>query len=213
MYCPRCGAENEPGDRYCAACGAGLRDVAGGGGEQPSVRQRAAGLIGKTRRARIVTVATVVALLAAVVAFAALQTDEDEIPRDAYTVAADRDCLNAKRGIVAARLVFQRQPGPTDASYLARTLLPVIGRWRQQLGELSPPADRIEAAAALDAALLEAELRIGQLARTAPRRETEATLVSARQADEASSAVEEAVAGLGLSRCAEASIGFTPDEN
>jgi zinc-ribbon domain len=210
VYCPRCGAQNEPHDRYCSACGAGLRGDRGSE-QSRSPRERLAALIGTTRKARLLTAATALAIVVAIAAFIALDPDDDEIPRDGYTVAADQICLDSKRGIVAARLVFQRQPGAIDPGAFARTLVPVVGRWRAQLNELTVPLDRVVEAQALETALLEAEVRIAKLARIAARGGQEETLASARRADEASSAVEEAASDLGLDECANAAIGFTPD--
>jgi hypothetical protein len=68
----------------------------------------------------------------------------------------------------------------------------------------------VEQALAMQAALLEAETRIAGLARAASTGSRESTLASARQADAATAAVEEAAASLGLDRCAQAQIVFSP---
>ena len=203
MYCSRCGSPNEPDDRFCSACGAGLRETAPDESESQAPRARLARLFGMTRKARLVSAATAVALVAAVVAFIALNSDEG-IPRDAYTVAADAFCLQAKREIVLAR------EGGGDPSSFSQALVPIVGGWRAQLRELSVPPDRIEQARQLEAALLVAELRIANLARVAERGDRKVALASAKRADGASAAVEEAVANLGLSECASAVIGFSP---
>lgn len=204
MYCPRCGSPNEPGDRFCSACGAALRETAAK--EHRAPRERLARLLGTTRRARLISVATALALVAALAAFIALSTDEG-IPRDAYTVAADGICLEAKRDIVSAR---KESGGPNSFS---RALVPIVGGWRAQLGELSVPADRVEQAHELEAALLVAQIRIARLARAVELGEKRAALTSAKEAEEASANVEEAVATLGLDECAEAAIGFTPEKS
>lgn len=206
MYCSRCGSPNDPGDRFCSACGAELRETTPDESESRKPRERLGRLLGTTRRARLVSAATAVALVAAVVAFIALNSDEG-IPRDAYTVAADGICLQAKREIVSAR------EGYGDPSAFSQALVPIVGGWRAQLRELSVPSDRVEQARALEAALLTAELRVAKLARVAARGEGKAALASAKRADLASARVEEAVADLGLDECAEAAIGFTPDES
>lgn len=206
MHCPRCGTPNEPGDRYCSSCGATLK-----GSEEPreqiSPRQRLEGLVGTTRRARLITGLTVAALLVAVAAFIAIDPAEDEIPRDAYTVAADRLCLDSKRSIVAIERSFAAQ-GP---GAVARELVPVVAAWRSQLHELQVPADRKDLARQLEAALLQAEVQIAGLARVAHGGEKRRIVAKARKADVASSEVEAAVSGLGLSECAEAAIGLAPD--
>lgn len=206
MNCARCGTPNDPGDRYCASCGATL-------GQDPaptqrlSARQRAESLFGRTRKARLISAATVVALLVAVAAFIALDPGEDEIPRDAYTIKADHLCLDSKRSI----LTIERSFSPRGTAAVARELVPVVAAWRSQLHELTPPSDRADLARQLEAALLEAEVQIAGLARIAGAEDSRRTIAKARQADRASTAVEEAVANLGLSECAEAAIGVSPN--
>ena len=173
--------------------------------EPSAPHDRLARLFGTTRRARLVSIGTVVALTAAVAAFIALKSDEG-IPRDAYTIAADGICLQAKHEIVLAR----KDPNPSS---LSRALVPIVGGWRAQLRELSIPSDRIEQAHELEAALLLAELRIAKLARVAGHGDRRVVLASAKVADKASISVEEAVADLGLDECAEAAIGFTEQES
>lgn len=206
MKCPRCGTPNEPGDRYCASCGATL-----GRDPEPkqrlTARQRAENLFGTTRKARLISAATAIALLVAIAAFLALDPAEDEIPRDAYTVSADRLCLDSKHSIVAIERSFSAQ----GIAAVARELVPVVGAWRSQLHELTPPEDRRDLARQLEAALLESEVQIAGLARIAGVEDSRRTIAKARQADRASTAVEEAVANLGLSECAEAAIGVSPN--
>lgn len=206
MNCPRCGTPNEPGDRYCSSCGATLK-----GSDQPreqaSLRQRLEGLVGTTRKARLITGATVLALLIAIAAFIALDPAEDEIPRDSYTVAADRLCLDSKRSIVA----IERSFAPQGPDAVARELVPVVAAWRSQLNELKVPADRSDLARQLEAALLQAEVQIAGLARVAQSEDRRQIVAKARAADAASTEVEEAVAALGLSECAEAAIGLAPN--
>ena len=101
MYCPRCGTPNEPADRFCSACGAALKDTSSPG-EKRSLRQGLALLAGDTRKARVISAATVGAIAVAIAAFIALKPSADGIPRDAYTIEAERICLNAKQRIVTA---------------------------------------------------------------------------------------------------------------
>jgi hypothetical protein len=177
--------------------------------ERRGPRERFAQLLGTTRKARLVSAATTLAIVAAILAFVALNADEG-IPRDAYTIAADRICLEAKRDIVSARKDSGGRTAAADPNAFARALVPIVGGWRAQLQELSIPSDRVEQAGQLEAALLEAEIRIAQLARIVDRGNGKATLAGAKRADEASANVEEAVADLGLSECASAIIGFSP---
>lgn len=203
MHCPRCGSPNEPGDRYCAACGANL----GHGGEaeeERSARERLSSLLGSDRRARFVSVATIVALAVAVVGFFALASDDDSIPRDRYTLAAERSCLQAKRQIVAA--------GKEGGGAYARQLVPIAVSWREALAETPPPADRRRQARDLDLALREVEIEAAALTRASEAGDRARTLAIAKRTDLASAEVEEAIAALGLSECASATLGFLPEE-
>jgi hypothetical protein len=208
VHCPRCGTPNEPGDRFCSACGASLEPSAAPV-ERRSARDRLSRVIGTTRRARLVSIATAVAVAAAVAAFIALKPSGHSIPRDAYTIAADRLCLDAKGEIISAEQRFGR-PGTRDTSAFAHELVPIVEAWRSKVGKLAVPPDRVELARELEAALLEAEIQIAALARVAAKGNEKVTLVSARRADAASAGVEEAVAALGLTQCANATIGFSP---
>jgi zinc-ribbon domain len=208
--CPRCGTPNEPGDRFCSSCGAGL-GASSAPQEQLSARERAGRLVGTTRKARLVTAATALAFVVAIVAFIALKPSDDSIPRDAYTVAADRLCLAAKGEIVAVERRVDSQSGEVDTGGFARELVPIVATWRSQLKELVAPSDRTEQAQELEAALLNAEVQIGKLARVAAEGSQGEILAAAKGADGASAAVEEAVSSLGLSHCANATIGLSPN--
>jgi hypothetical protein len=158
-------------------------------------------LIGADRRARIVTALTALAAVVAVAGFIALSAADDSIPRDGYTLSADRICLNAKSQIVDAA------NGPGD---FARDLVPIVVRWREELAELDPPADRVGEVAQLDDALREMEIEAATLARASEGQDRALVLAAAEAAEAASGDVESAVASLGLSECAAARIGFNP---
>lgn len=212
MYCPRCGTPNEPGHRYCSACGTALsqEDSPAGG---RSARERLSNLVGTTRRTRAISAATALAVVAAIAAFIALDPDDGEIPRDDYTLAAERICLNAKREIYAAGQRFRAGGSEGGASAFARDLLPAVSSWRLRFSELEVPADRSDQAAQLATALREVELRIAGLARAAETADPERVVASAgARADEASTKVEEAVSSLGLEECASVLLGVVPDE-
>jgi zinc ribbon protein len=205
VHCPRCGTPNEPGDRFCSSCGATL--VAGEPKQQVSFGERLGRIAGTTRKARLVTLATVAALAIALIAFIALKPEEETvIPRDAYTIAADQLCLDAKQKIVGA----ERQARATraDAAGFA-ALVPIVASWRSQFEGLEVPADRSEQAQDLEAALLETETKIAGLARVAAKGNKGEIVSSAEEADAASVGVEEAVAALGLSECSRATIGLS----
>jgi hypothetical protein len=213
VYCPRCGTLNEAGDRYCSSCGSALgREDSKTGGR--SARERLGSLVGTTRRARAISAATALAVLIAIVAFIALDPDDGEIPRDEFTLAAERICLNAKREIYVTGQRFRAGDGKGGASAFARDLLPAVSGWRLRFAKLEVPADRSEQAAQLTAALREVEARIAELARAAEDSDPEPVVASAgARADRASTAVEEAVSSLGLDECASVRLGVVPDKS
>lgn len=158
-------------------------------------------VFGTTRKARLISATTLAALVIAVIAFIAIApSDDGEIPRDRYTLANERICLEAKQQIVAASKVS----GPA----YARLLVPVVVRWREQVAELKTPADRVEKTQALDDALREVEIELATLARVGEEGDRALALASAKRADNATAEVEQAVAELGLSECATETIGF-----
>jgi len=175
------------------------------------MRERLTAIVGRTRKARLVTAATAVAIAVAIAAFIALKPSDDAIPRDAYTIAADRICLGAKGEIVAVEERARKRGG--HASAFARALVPIVATWRSRFQTLRVPSDRVEEAQRLEAALQEVELRIASLARVAGTGGRTATIASAKRADVATSQVEEAVSSLGLSHCARATIGFSRQES
>lgn len=216
MFCPRCGAPGDDGDRYCAVCGATLP----GADEQPKESRtfgsRVKAIVGGTRRARLVTLATVLAVVVAVIAFIAIKPSEEEevvIPRDAYTIAADHVCVQAKKSIAASErhsIVEARKTSDAEPGAFAQALVPIVIRWRTEMNALQVPADRTELATALDAALREVEVEIATLARVAQEGDQEATVERAEQVDEVTTRVESAVSGLGLTNCAELTLGVAP---
>jgi hypothetical protein len=140
--------------------------------------------------------------MSAVIAFIATSPDEKSIPRDGYTLSAERICLDAKGQIVAAA-----NEGGGD---FARQLVPIVVRWREQLAELDPPSDRASEVAKLDDALREMEIEAAGLARKREGGTPAVILAGAQSAEAASAEVEDAVAALGLSECAAARIEFKP---
>ena len=201
MHCPQCGTPNEPGDRYCAACGAQLKR-SDASGEQQATGNRLAKLLGSDRKTRLVTGATIVALVVAVAAFIALSPNDDSIPRDRYTLAAEKVCLTSKQNIVGV--------GSVGGSAYARQLVVLVVSWREQLADLKVPEDRREQARQLDEALREVEIEVAALARISETGNRARTLASAKRAEGATADVEQAIADLGLTKCARATIGVSP---
>ncbi len=149
----------------------------------------------------MISAATVAAIVIAVIAFVALKPEAEGFPRDAYTITADHICLNAKRQIVAA--------GRQGGNGLAHSLVPIVANWRLQFDALQIPSDRIEDSERLDTALREVEIEAAVLARATEQGHRALILAQAKRADAASAAVEQAIATLGLSECASATIGFS----
>ncbi len=212
MYCPRCGTPNEPGDRFCSSCGTELQKPGPEPAKRRPLRDRIRGFVGTTRKDLLVSAATALALAVAIAGFLALDSaEDDEIPRDAYTIAAERMCIAAKREIVTVERRSLNQPSARGVSALAEDLLPIVATWRSSFRALNVPADRLEQARELDSSLRDVEIEIGGLARVADPGDSRRTLTSAKRADEAAARVEEAISDLGLSQCARLAIGFSPD--
>lgn len=209
VYCPRCGTPNEQGDRYCSSCGAELRLASSSKAEAPPIRERLGRLVGTTRKARLTSIATVAALVVAVAAFILLKPSGDEIPRDAYTISADRLCLEAKARIVEVERRSVEGPASAQNAGFAQTLVPVVSAWRSRFQKLDVPADRIEKADEMRTALLETEIALAKLARAEAGGDRAAVLATAKRADTTTTHVEEAASSLGLDECAQAAIGFS----
>lgn len=212
VYCPRCGAQCKSGAKFCSSCGESLdAGLPAKSSESRSRGDRLGKIVGENRSARLVTAGIVAALLVAVVAFFALPSDDDEeIPYDAYTRAADELCVAEKQAIVAAgQSSLAEEAGGARLAAYAGGLVPIAVEWRTSLAGLSVPADRAEAAASLDLALRRVAVEAGALARAARTLGQRAALARANQVDAATAKVEQAVERLGLRRCASLEIGVS----
>lgn len=209
MYCPRCGTPNEPGDRFCSSCGASLRTSEPSSERPQSLRGRIAKIVGETRRGRLLTAGTALALAIAIAAFIALSpADDGTIPRDAYTLAAERICLNAKQQIVGAERRSVEDAKHGRQAELAQSLVPIVATWRAEMGILKTPSDRLEQVNALDAQLRGVEIQIAKLARATDSGDRGQIISQAKRVDAQTRRVETAIKDLGLEECAHETIGL-----
>jgi hypothetical protein len=199
MHCPRCGAENQAGNRFCVSCGSAL---SGASTPSASPRERFTRLIGTTRRARLLSAATVLAGVVAIVAFVALKPDEGgATPEDSFTRAADRACVREKSRVAA--LERQTLQGRQDTATFASSLVTVIAEWRLAVQALPVTVADAEAARSLDSALLDVLIRAGALARVARAGSPAEVATEAQEVDEASAEVDRQIGQLGLDQCAD----------
>ena len=156
----------------------------------------------------MLSVATAIAIVVAIASFIALKPSGDgSIPRDAYTISADRLCVASKRQIVATEGQALRHPGGDDPGGFS-ALVPIVSSWRSEFESMPVPTDRIDQGHALAIALREVEIAISELALVAKSGDRARTVARAKQVDSVTGQVEEAVAALNLAQCARDTIGF-----
>jgi hypothetical protein len=201
MHCPRCGAQNQTDNRFCVSCGSELSSASP---QRPvSTRERILRLLGTTPKARMLSAATVLALLVAIAAFVALKPSEgDATPEDAFTRSADRLCVEEK-GRVATLERQVLQQGAGNISAFASALVTVLTEWRFGIQDLPATAVDLEASRALDSALLDVLIRAGALARVARTGPQAEIAREAQLVDDASVGVDRQIEQLGLDRCSE----------
>jgi len=212
MYCPRCGAENEEGSRYCVSCGSALpRKSAARGPAEANAHADSGGfgatlgrIVGTTRKARLVSAGIAVALVVAVVAFIVLGSNhESSIPQDGPTKAMDANCVHHKVELAKAQAQAINGGDLAAVSLYADTVVQVAGNWRIQLARFGAHPDRAEQVEALRAALLEVEIEAGALARSARERNKAELVAAASRVDIATRNVEAAIAELELEQCSQ----------
>ena len=175
------------------------------GGAGAGSRKRFELAIGTSRRSKLLSLGTAVAIVIAVAAFIVLPSDEEGagLADDPYTKALDELCVERKRDVAAAQEEAVAGASLSAVSRYADSLVPIVGEWRLDLARSAPPSDRRDRVDGLRAALLEVEIEAGTLARRARESNRRGVAVSAARVDAATENVEAAIASLGLSRCAE----------
>lgn len=207
MFCPRCGTENADSDRFCRSCGADLRAKPSGGDQKPRrsrLRDGAARLIGSSQRERIITGATALAIVVALISYLALRSDDDSSPVATYP-DADAACVKAKQAVANATTRAARTPGAGLGPYAA-SVVEAFVEFRSEVRDLVPPAD----AAKLDSALRDAAVQAGALGRLAREGNKAAVRVQAQRVGAATDRVDAAIRDLGLGFCASLRIVPAP---
>lgn len=208
MFCPRCGTENDAGNRFCVSCGFELANVSTRDPTaQMSLRQRLQHLVGTSRRARLLSIATVAALVVALGAFIALKPSEESIAMDSYLRALDSSC-SAEKARVSRLELETLGRRPADVEEFASVLVTIVAEWHFALQATPPPAIHFEAVKALESAMLDTLIEAGALARvTREGRPASAVNAQAQAVDRATVGVDRAIQNLGLERCAKAGVG------
>lgn len=214
MFCPRCGTGNDDENRFCVSCGASLGRKQPRGepssreGEPSPARDRLDEVVGTTRRARIVTALTVLAIVVAVVAFIMLRSGSpgDAVRQDAYLREQDRVCIGEKARIssLESETLATNQP---NINLFSSLLVRVVTEWQANLHDSSPPARHAPGVRMVESALLGVLIEAGTLDRLA--REGSAPKQIAKQTeavDRATAKVDPALESLGLDHCAELAV-------
>ena len=212
MFCPHCGAENDAGNRYCVGCGSELPRAAEKRREPRSLRERFRALLGTSRRARLTTAATAVALVVAAAALFALEPSEEDPATGPFTSTLDRVCVDRKRTIAALERETVRQQSP-DLATFAGALVSIVEEWRLDLAASPPPPAHAPAAHALDSALLDVLIEAGALGRASREGKPAEVVARARAVDLGSARIDQVAEELGLTRCADlpvAPVGTGP---
>lgn len=205
MFCPRCGTENDAGNRFCVSCGSELGKLsAGEPAPSPSLRQRFRSLVGTNRRAQLLSAATAIAIVIAIVAFVALEPDEGGESR--YLQSLDRACVTEKERLssLEAETLGQRPPNLEE---FASVLVTIVAEWRSNLRATPPPTLDSKGVRALEAALLRTLIESGTLARLVRERAGTGSIAAQSSAvDEATREVNGTIAELGLEACAKTEV-------
>jgi hypothetical protein len=207
MFCPRCGTENETGNRFCVSCGSSLSQrPQGKESPPPTLRKRLGALLGETRRARILTAATLVAIVVAAIAFIALDSGDDK-SEDAYLRQVDQTCVAEKERVsqLEQETLLQKPPNVTE---FASVLVTVVAEWRAALKENPAPPVHAAEIEELDVALREVLIEAGGLARLSREDASPAAIgTQAAAVDAATANAGSVIEQLGLDSCTDLSVG------
>jgi hypothetical protein len=207
MHCPNCGVENDDGNRFCVGCGSSLSKRSPSASPPPaSLKERIGRLLGTTRRARLLTVATALAIVVAIVAFIALKPG-DESGEDAFLQGVDQTCVAEKERISTLEQETLQQ-SPPNVGEFASVLVTIVAEWRSNLQATPAPQIHAEEIQALNSALLDVLIDAGGLARVI-REDRPAAVIGAQAGsiDEATAGVDQAIEDLGLSDCQDLPVG------
>lgn len=198
MYCPRCGTENQSGNRYCVECGSALSQATTPSSRLP-LRARLRRLLGTTKRARLLSAGTVVVTALALAAFIALKSGSEEA-QDPFMRSLDKTCLEEKERIAA----LEREAAPRSRASVvlfATSLVSVVEEWRLNLARSPTPSSHAQDARLLDSRLREVLIEAGTLARIARDRGPQQIVSQAQSVDQATKRADQTMEDLGLSSC------------
>ena len=178
-------------------------------------------LIGRSRRERLITAGTALAVVIAIVAVIIVATGgsddgdsgQDSGEQPAYQKQAEQTCLGSKRALAAvAKRVSRSEDAPTAALALyAAAVAELVNDWRSRFTALDPPPDREQAANRLEFALAKLVVVARGVAVQANAGEDPRRL-RARLAH-FGARVEQAVEALRLERCAKGGLGIGRPES
>lgn len=206
MFCPRCGAENDDANRFCVNCGS---DLAEGTAKESSSssNERLGHLIGTTRRARLVTAATVVAIVIAVIAFLSLDSDEDGATgSSAYLASVNQACIAEKERISTLGQEALSRQSSTPQEF-ASVLVTALAEWRTNLRQTPPPPEDVEEIQAMETALLTTLLEAAKLSQSIrDGSSAQAIDQQAQSVDESTREFNQTIESAGLSDCADLQV-------
>ncbi len=199
VFCPHCGARNEQSWRYCSECG---RDLPAAEAADPAEGGRVDGrfdrLVGMSRRERLITAATGLALAVAIAAAAVLLLGGDD-EEDRYVERMDELCIESKQALGVLAEELPSAGGAAAGSVYGAAAAELVVGWRSEAEVLETPAELQPAAAELGRALGELEFAMRSLA--GPTGDIEGAVGGSI------SELEVAIEGLELTGCA--GIGIT----